>query len=143
MNKYQTRLYQEWKQHGKIIIAIDYDDTISPWGFRNNEDLEQIDKTIQILRLAKETGAYLSIFSACNDDRYEEIQKYCESKGLKIDSINKNPIEGLLYGYNGKIFANIFIDDRAGLLESLDILETVMYKIRGEQAKNLTLGEHI
>jgi hypothetical protein len=131
MKKYINRLLSEWITHGKIIIAVDYDDTISPWGFKSDEDLKYLDKTIQILKKAKETGAYLSIFSACDENRYEEIEKYCESKGLKIDSINKNPIEGLLYGHNGKIFANIFIDDRAGLNEALFILETAMYKYIG------------
>ena len=28
---YLERLEEEWKMHGKIIVAVDYDDTISPW----------------------------------------------------------------------------------------------------------------
>lgn len=138
MNKYQNRLYQEWLQHGKIIIAVDYDDTISPWGFREKEDLEQLDKTIQILRVAKETGAYITIFSACNPDRYPEIEEYCNKRGLQIDTINKTPLD-LPYGKGGKVYANIFLDDRAGLLESLDTLELVMYKIRGEKNSKLSI----
>lgn len=140
LNKYENRLYQEWRQHGKIIIAVDFDDTISPWGFRDKEDLQQLDKTIQLLRIAKETGAFITIFSACNEDRYPEIKDYCKSKGLTIDTINKTPLD-LPYGKNNKIYANIFIDDRAGLLESLNILEKVMYIIRGEKARTLTKGE--
>lgn len=27
-NKYYDRLYQEWLQYGKIIVAVDFDDTI-------------------------------------------------------------------------------------------------------------------
>lgn len=136
MNRYEIRLLQEWEQHGKIVIAVDYDDTISPWGFSAPEDLIQLDKTINILKVAKETGAYITIWSACNPDRYDEIKKYCASKGLEIDSINTNPID-LPYGKDRKIYANIYIDDRAGLLESLAMLEKVMYIIRGKKASEL------
>lgn len=126
---YLDRLEKEWRQHGKIIIACDYDDTISPWNLNGFDP----SRTIGILKIAKETGAYITIFTACNEERYPEIEKYCESKGLKIDSINKTPID-LPYGRGGKVYANIFIDDRAGINEALNILEFAMYKIRGSRS---------
>ena len=126
---YVDRLESEWIQHGKIIIGVDYDDTISPW--RMNEF--DFDSVIKTLKVAKETGAYIVIFTACNEERYPEIISYCQSKGLEIDRINETPIE-LQYGNKSKIYANIFIDDRAGLLESIDILELAMYRVRGTRA---------
>lgn len=126
---YVDRLESEWVQHGKIIIGVDYDDTISPW--RMNEF--DFDGVIKTLKVAKETGAYIVIFTACNEERYPEIISYCQSKGLEIDRINETPIE-LQYGNKAKIYANIFIDDRAGLMESLDILELAMYRVRGSRA---------
>jgi hypothetical protein len=54
---------------------------------------------------------------------------------LEIDGINTTPID-LPYGNNKKIYANIFIDDRAGLNESLNILEMAMYRIRGSRQLN-------
>jgi len=33
--KHVERLALEWARHGKIIIAVDFDDTISPWKFRD------------------------------------------------------------------------------------------------------------
>jgi len=141
MNKYDERLYQEWLTYGKIIIGVDFDDTISPWKFKASEDLQEIDKLIQTLRTASETGAYITIFTACDTSRYEEIRQYCYKVNLKIDSINQNPIN-LPYGNSSKIYANIFLDDRAGLNESLDRLYRVMYMIRGKKASNLTIGEN-
>lgn len=129
---YVDRLESEWEQHGKIIIGVDYDDTISPWKM-NDFDFESV---IKILKVAKETGAYIVIFTSCNEERYPEIISYCQSKGLEIDRINETPIE-LQYGNRSKIYANIFIDDRAGLLESLDILEMSMYRIRGKRASKI------
>lgn len=129
---YVDRLESEWEQHGKIIIGVDYDDTISPWKM-NDFDFESV---IKILKVAKETGSYIVIFTSCNEERYPEIISYCQSKGLEIDRINETPIE-LQYGNRSKIYANIFIDDRAGLLESLDILEMSMYRIRGKRASKI------
>lgn len=144
LNKYEKRLYQEWKQHGKIIIGVDFDDTLYPWKFKSPEDATQFERTIQLLRIAHETGAYIVIFTACNNDRFIEIQDYCEKIKLPIDTINKTPFEiGNGWGKNGKIYANIFIDDRAGLNEAVNMLEKVMYIIRGENSNFLTLGESV
>jgi len=140
MNKYIERLYNEWKQHGKIIIAVDWDSTIESWPtIDNKEDRKRV---IDLLQVAYGTGAYITIFTCSNPDRYLEIQKRCEELKIPISSINSNPIE-VPYGKHGKVYANIYLDDRAGLNESLDILEKAMYKIRGEQASKLTLGETI
>jgi hypothetical protein len=128
---YLERLEQEWEQHGKIIIACDYDDTISPWKMKGFDPK----RILEVLKFAKQTGAYVVIFTSCNEERYEEITEYCRSNGLEIDAINKTPID-LPYGNNSKIYANIFIDDRAGLNESLNILEFAMYRIRGKRRKD-------
>lgn len=128
-NKYYQRLYEEWKQHGKIIIAVDFDDTISPWKFKSESDLIDLNRTLKIISIAKEIGAYVVIFTACNPDRYREIEAYCNSKGLNIDGINITPVD-VPYGKYNKIYANIFLDDRAGLNESIEMLEDTMFKIR-------------
>lgn len=125
---YLERFVKEWRQHGKVIIGVDFDNTISPYfTFDNADDIKRV---IDVLKLAKSVGAFIVIFTACNNDRYEHIKQYCQKIGLNIDSINQNPIE-LPYGKNGKIYANIFIDDRAGLNEALNILEFSAYIIRG------------
>lgn len=126
IKKYIDRLLDEWKQHGKIIIACDFDDTISPWKFHN----EDFSKVFDLLKKCKDTGAYIVIWSACNADRFPHITEYCKTNGLEIDGINTNPLD-LPYGKDKKIYANIYLDDRAGLTESLEILETCLYAYRG------------
>lgn len=126
---YLERLEEEWRTYGKIIIACDYDDTISPWKMQNRD----FKRVFEVLNVAKQTGAYVVIFTACKEDRYPEIIKYCLDNGLEIDGINKTPID-LPYGNDKKIYANVFIDDRAGLNESLNILEMAMYRIRGSRS---------
>lgn len=140
MEKYINRLVKEWKQHGKIIIAVDFDSTISYWPTIDNQ--EDIDRTIATLQVAHATGAYIVVNTACKEDRFEDIQKHCENIKLPIDSINAPPIE-TVYGNPNKLYANVFLDDRAGLNEALAILTKAMYVVRGENSKNLTLGESI
>lgn len=136
MNKYAKRLLEEWKQHGKIIISVDYDDTIYPWRKDFNE--EDIARTIDLVKIAHSTGAYIVIFTASDTDRYDEIKTHCDKIKLPIDAINKNAIP-LPYGNNGKIYYNINLCDRSGLVESLDILQTAMYAYRSyKYTKSLT-----
>lgn len=130
MNKYSERLLEEWKQHGKIIISVDYDDTLFPW--RKDFNGDDINRTIQLVQQAHHTGAYIVVFTASDPDRYEEIQKHCEEIKLPINAINKNAIP-LPYGNNGKIYYNINLCDRSGLVEALNILEEAMYAYRGYQ----------
>lgn len=136
---YLDRLVDEWYQHGKVIIACDYDDTISPWKMKH-ENHSDFTRVIELLKAAKHTGAFVTIWSACDKGRFDEIRSYCKSKGLDIDSINENPID-LPYGNNGKIYANIYLDDRSGLNESLNILEFAMYKVRGMRNSDTNLSD--
>ena len=138
MDKYTARLLEEWKQHGKIIISVDYDDTLYPW--RKDFNKEDIERTIKLVQQARYTGAYIVIFTASDSDRYDEISKYCESIKLPIDSINKNAIN-LPYGNNGKIYYNINLCDRSGLTQALDILESALYQYRGFKESNKQLDE--
>jgi len=139
-DKYTQRLINEWRQYGKIIISVDYDSTISYWPTIDNR--EDIDRAIRLLQIARETGAYITIFTASDIDKFEEIQTHCDKIKLPIDSINKNAIP-LPYGNHGKIYYNINLCDRSGLTQALDMLETAIYVIRGERAVKLTEGESI
>lgn len=139
MNKYTERLVKEWEAYGKILIAVDYDSTISVWPTIDNT--EDIKRTIQLLQVAYETGAHISINTCSKPDRHAEIQKHCEGLKIPIRGINVNSVD-LPYGNHGKIYANIYLDDRAGLREALDILEEATYIIRGRKASGLTAGEH-
>jgi hypothetical protein len=129
MEKYVNRLLEEWKQHGKIIIAVDFDDTISPWKLNTEKNIND-SRIVEILKVASQTGAYIVCFTACNPDRFPEIENKFKSLGIKLDKINENPID-LPYGKHKKLYANIFLDDRAGLDESLKILDSTIWNYRG------------
>lgn len=126
MERYIARLTKEWKEHKKILLAVDFDDTLSPWKF-DDFNYQEVFKAI---KQAKEIGAYVVIFTACKEERYDYIRKYCkEVGGFEIDGINENVIE-LPYGNQRKIYYNHLIDDRAGLMQALTILSIAMWRVK-------------
>lgn len=131
-NKFAERLIKEWLTHGKIVLACDFDDTIFPWGFKSEEDQKLMKDVCRIIELASSTGIYLSIWSACSPDRYDEVRKWCLENNLRIDSINENPLP-LPYGNHRKMYYNHLLDDRAGLEQALDILEYACYRVQSDR----------
>ena len=132
MDKYAKRLYEEWKQHGKIIIAVDYDSTICPFqGIHQIDNNDDIIRCIGLLRMCAKEGCFLVVHTSCREDRYDEIITYCKKVGLNIDCINKTPVDMPFGKAGSKIYANIYLDDRAGLTQAMGILENALYGYRG------------
>lgn len=132
MNIYTERLVKEWRTHGKIVLSVDFDSTIYLYPTIDNQ--KDIDRTIRLVQLAYAIGAYIVIFTASEEERFPFIQEYCDSIKIPISSINKNPID-LPYGKHGKIFYNIFLDDRTGLTQALDILEEAINEMQKDKNK--------
>lgn len=137
-NIYAERLIQEWLDHGKIVLAGDWDDTINPWKFKGYEANTSLIRTHNVIKLAQSVGCYFSVWTACDAKRFDEIKERCENYGIRVDSINENPIP-LPYGNHRKMYYNHLLDDRAGLEQAVDILEYVCYRVlsdRKPQTKN-------
>ena len=133
---YAERLIKEWEKHGKIIIACDFDDTIRNWGMNLPSDIA---RAIATIKHAQAIGIHLVIWTASDPiERKDIITKHCEEHGIRIDGINENP-PGLPYGLHGKIYANIFIDDRAGINEALTILEYAIEHMLSKNKHNETV----
>lgn len=128
-NRYAERLFDEWTEHGKIVLAVDFDDTIFPWKFNKKEDQERLIKCIKVIQLCQQIGCYTSIWSACSPDRYNEIYDFCSDAEIKVSSINENPIK-LPYGNHKKMYYNHLLDDRAGLESAISMLEYVCYRVQ-------------
>lgn len=125
-NPIAQRLLREWKEHKKIIVAVDFDDTICPWNLFNEK------KCLEVINLVKqvvEVGAYVVIHTACDEKRYPEIKEWCKKHNLRLDTIGDNPVP-LKYGNSRKPYYNILLDDRAGLKEAMSILEYCMWVMK-------------
>lgn len=71
------------------------------------------------LQEAKSRGHVLVCYTA-NDD-YAKVSSYLEYHGLTPDYYNDSPVAS-----KGKIYYNIFLDDKCGLHEALTILNTFL-----------------
>lgn len=128
---YIDRLAKEWNQHGKILLSIDFDSTISPYETINNP--EDIKRAVKLIKDCQDVGCYNIIHTACNPDRHKYIRQYCDNLGIFINSINETPIS-MDYGKKGsKIYYNWSVDDRSALPASLDILEEAMVRQRSSK----------
>jgi hypothetical protein len=124
-----------FQKHGNIIVAVDFDDTIRD-SFNKGLDLTPIH---DIVKRAKNIGCKIVIYTARNKSEWIEVTEYCNDIGIEYDAINEDVIK-LPKPTSGKIYYNIFLDDRAGLRESFEILtsfvETVEKQIKDENKKN-------
>ena len=133
MSQYIERLVREWRKHGGLIIACDFDDTISPFHFKAPADMGRYAETISFLKECIREGCTVIIFTARSESEYGFVEEYCSNMGLAIAGININ-LPGLPYGNHRKIYANVYLDDRSGLELSLENLRAAYRAIIEEKA---------
>jgi len=134
VNFYINRLVTEWLNNGKIIIGCDLDDTIIPY---NEELKESCQKMVELILECQKEGIVFLINTARSNEQLKNVKEQVESLGIEVHGINKMHKEwDKPYGINGKIYANIFLDDRGGFNDTYFILDTAYNIVR--QIKNKT-----
>jgi len=118
----KNRLKKELKEHGKLILAVDFDSTI--YDYHNNG--HSFNNVIDLLRRWRQYS-YIVIFSASPPSRYKQMQDYMYENNIPFDKINENVVDGVPKG--AKIYYNALLDDRAGLREVYDILVDLIEEI--------------
>lgn len=117
------RLYREYLKYKKLFVAVDFDDTI--YDFHNKG--YTYPKLIDLVKRCQKLGFYITIFTGNPKEKFDFIREYCHNIGIKVDSINENPIP-MPIGNSGKIYYNILLDDRAGLYSAYQELLSVVEK---------------
>lgn len=112
------RLKEEYQKYGKLIFAVDFDDTILGYnGQRINE------KIASLLKRWK-PYAEIIIWSCRREDEYDFILRTCAEAGFIPDKINES--SGIIDFGTRKIYANVILDDRAGLKQVYNDLYTLI-----------------
>jgi len=115
-----NRLVEEWRHHGKIIIAYDFDDTV--YDFHKKD--RQYNDVMSLLKRCDSLGAYFVVFTSCSEEKYDMIRNYLNQNELPYDKINEN-LDFIKFT-GRKVYYNILLDDRAGLPSSYRcLLETI------------------
>jgi hypothetical protein len=115
------RLMEQYKKHGRLIIAYDFDDTVSPFYCANCTEVQSL------LRMAKNTiDAYFIVYTS--NPNIERVKDFLDKNNLPYDSINEN---APFVNYSGgKVFYNIFLDDKAGLAQAASNLKDLLYMVK-------------
>lgn len=120
-----SRLLDEYRKYGSIIVAYDYDGTI--------HDYHGVGDTYpKVIDLIRKLRPYckLIVYSCSPEERYQEIEDYLNSNEIPYDTINRNIIE-LNSSESSKLYYNILLDDRAGLSECVKVLEWFLKTVQG------------
>lgn len=108
-----NRLVREWISHHKLIIACDLDDTIIPY---NPELADSCQDTVQLIKDCQQEGIVFIINTAREGYKLRQSKSQVEDLGIIVHAVNEMPpYWEAPYGLSGKVYANIFLDDRGGL----------------------------
>jgi|LakMenEpi03Aug12_release.lakeMendotaPanAssembly.Ray.scaffolds.fasta_scaffold673212_3 hypothetical protein len=131
VNFYTNRLVTEWLKNGKIIIGCDLDDTIIPY---NEEIKDNCKKMVDLILECQKEGIIFLINTARSEYQLEKAKEQVEELGITVHGVNKmHPEWDKPYGVNGKIYANIFLDDRGGFWDTYWILTNALTMVKIER----------
>ncbi len=116
-NRSYERLKSEFEQHGRLIIAVDFDDTV--YNTHNHDGWCYLG-VIQTLIRWKDHAEIIA-WTASLPERYDLIRSVFNAFGITLSGINVNA-QGIEQR-GPKIYANVYLDDRTfGLGEALKAL---------------------
>jgi hypothetical protein len=128
---YINRLVTEWLKNGKIIIGCDLDDTIIPY---NEEIKDNCKKMVDLILECQKEGIIFIVNTARSEYQLEKAKQQVEDLGIVVHGVNKmHPEWDKPYGINGKIYANIFLDDRGGFWNSYWTLQDALTIVKQER----------
>ncbi|MEO6304224.1 MAG: hypothetical protein ABIP51_13745 [Bacteroidia bacterium] len=129
-----SRLKEEWNKYGKIIVAYDVDSTVLPFHEHEaNDDYTTIHNLIKDLH---QLNCTLIVFTAAEENRWDTIKEKLKKIDLPYHYFNQSPpeIPGLVA--KGKVYANIYLDDRASLYASVELLQKLINEIKTKKYEN-------
>jgi hypothetical protein len=103
----QNRLIEEYRNYGSLVVAFDFDDTV--YDFHKKGRI--YNDVIILLKKLKSINCYLICWTGQED--LEFVSNYLTANKIPFDSINENPPFHKLR--SKKVYANVYLDDRAGL----------------------------
>ena len=112
------RLLKEYDEHGSLVVAFDFDDTV--YDFHNKGRSYQ--NVITLLQKLKAINCYIVCWTGNEDQQL--VSTYLTQHQIPFDAINENP--PFYKTESRKIYANAYLDDRAGLKQVFDELNEVL-----------------
>lgn len=105
-----SKLYKQFIAHGKLIIGVDFDNTLVDTYSGTCEPITKVVSTVQQL---KKQGHTICVWTANSNKEF--VTSTLQKIGVEFDYYNKSPISP---DYQKQHF-NILLDDVAGLSQAL------------------------
>lgn len=124
-----NRLWAEYQKYGSLIVACDYDDTL--FDFHGTGDSYEMVK--QLIRDLHSIGCKIIIWSGTED--IYNMSVFLTKQRIPWDLINENLLVNGKWASgkdSRKIYANVYIDDRAGLSQVYSDLTKLVNRVRNE-----------
>lgn len=119
-----ARLVQEHRKYGFIVVAFDFDNTIYDYHDKGHDYSE----VITLLKEAKGINCYLIAFTA--EQNTQKVIDFLHEQSIPFDGINENP--PFFKSEARKIYFNLLLDDRAGLLSAYNQLKETIHIIKNK-----------
>jgi FMN phosphatase YigB (HAD superfamily) len=128
-NSAYERLWAEYNKYGSLIVAVDFDDTLYDFHKEGNS----YEMVMQLVRDLKGINCYIVIWTG--NQNLDFIKDYLSEYNIPYDSINDEaPVSKKLLGDSipRKVYANVYLDDRAGLIQVYNDLTKLVNEVRNK-----------
>lgn len=120
-------LVKRYYHYGSLILAVDFDETIHNSYSDPKKDFTPVH---ELIREAAKLNFQIVIYTARNEKHFGFIEEFCKEHDLPFTHpVNKEVCE-LPEPTCGKIYYNIFLDDKAGLGQAAEILYKVIERLQ-------------
>jgi hydroxymethylpyrimidine pyrophosphatase-like HAD family hydrolase len=116
------RLLEEYRKYGTLVVAFDFDDTV--YDFHKKGRLYK--NVIKLLQDLKSINCYLICWTGQENEEF--VKGYLNEKNIPFDCFNENP--PFHKSTSRKIYANAYLDDRAGLKQVFDELNKLVQTVK-------------
>ena len=117
-----NRLIEEYKKYGTLVVAFDFDDTV--YDFHKKGRI--YNDVIQLLQELKAMNCYLICWTGQEDEDF--VRTYLHENKIPFDAFNENP--PFHKSTSKKVYANAYLDDRAGLKQVFDELKNLVLSVK-------------
>ena len=117
-----NRLVDEYNKYGTLVVAFDFDDTV--YDFHKKGRIYS--DVIKLLQALKAINCYLICWTGQEDLQF--VKTFLFENNIPFDVINENPPFHKLT--SRKVYANAYLDDRAGLKQVYEELNNLVSTIK-------------
>lgn len=117
-----NRLVEEYNKYGSLVVAFDFDDTV--YDFHKKGRIYS--DVIKLLQELKSINCYLICWTGNEDS--EMVVSYLIHHNIPFDALNEHP--PFRKSESRKVYANVYLDDRAGLKQVFDELNHLVLTVK-------------